>query len=204
MRQAQAENYERALRDMETDLARTSASKRVSTAEDGVSQTAQQAATARLVERLRALQPSGRVVLQIPPDGKQLPDLLVEDQDKLVVPAKPTSIGVFGSVFNTGNYLFQRGRTLEDYLRLAGGPTKGADEGSIFVVRANGQVVSSRQNSGYFGRGNQIATLATEPGDTVFVPEEMDKSTFLQTAKDWTLLLYQLGIGAAGIKSALN
>lgn len=204
VRQAQAENYERALRDMETELARSSASKRVSTAEDGVSQTAQQAATARLVERLRALQPSGRVVLQIPPDGKQLPELLVEDQDKLVVPAKPTSIGVFGSVFNTGNYLFQRGRTLDDYLRLAGGPTKGADEGSIFVVRANGQVVSSRQNSGYFGRGNQIATLATEPGDTVFVPEEMEKSTFLQTAKDWTLLLYQLGLGAAGIGSAIR
>lgn len=204
VRQAQAENYERALRDMETDLARTSASKRLTTAEDAVSQTAQQAATTRLVERLRALQPNGRVVLQIPPDGKLLPDLLVEDQDKLVVPAKPTSIGVFGSVFNTGNYLFQRGRTLEDYLRLAGGPTKGADEGSIFVVRANGQVVSSRQNTGYFGRGNQIATLVTEPGDTVFVPEEMEKSTLLQTAKDWTLLLFQLGIGSAGIKSALN
>ncbi|MCO4095139.1 MAG: hypothetical protein HEQ37_17535 [Acidovorax sp.] len=130
--------------------------------------------------------------------------LLVEDQDRLIVPAKPTSIGVFGSVFNTGNYLYQPGRTLDDYLRLAGGSTKGADEGSVFVVRANGQVVSSRQISGYFGRGNQIGNLSTEPGDTVFVSEEIDKSTFLQTAKDWTLLFYQLGLGAAGIKSALN
>ena len=41
-------------------------------------------------------------------------------------------------------------------------------------------------------------------GDTVFVPEEMEKSTFLQTAKDWTLLLYQLGLGAAGIGSAIR
>ena len=204
VRLAQAESYERALRDMETDLVRTSASKRVSTAEEGANQAAQSAASSRLVEKLRALQPSGRVVLQVPPDGKALPELLVEDQDRLIVPAKPTSIGVFGSVFNTGNYLYQQGRTLDDYLRLAGGPTKGADESSIFVVRANGHVVSSRQNSGYFGRGNQIATLATEPGDTVFVPEEMDKSTFLQTAKDWTLLLYQLGLGAAGIGSAIR
>ena len=47
---------------------------------------------------------------------------------------------VDGSVFNTGSYLYGESRTLGDYLRLAGGPTKGADEGSIFVVRSNGQV----------------------------------------------------------------
>ena len=117
---------------------------------------------------------------------------------------RPTSIGVFGSVFNAGNYLFIEGRNLDDYLRLAGGPTKGADESSVFVVRSSGQVVSSRQKSGFFDRGNQIAGLVAEPGDTVYVPEELDKSTFLQTARDWTLLLFQLGVGAAGIKSALN
>jgi hypothetical protein len=43
-----------------------------------------------------------------------------------------------------------------------------------------------------------------EPGDTVFVPEEMDKTTFLQAAKDWTQILYQLGVGAAGIASAVR
>jgi hypothetical protein len=31
------------------------------------------------------------------------------------------------------------------------------------------------------------------------VPEELDKSTFLQSAKDWTQILYQFGIGIAGI-----
>jgi protein involved in polysaccharide export with SLBB domain len=116
----------------------------------------------------------------------------------------PTSIGVFGSVFNAGNYLFSAGRNLDEYLRLAGGPTKGADEAGVFVVRANGQVVSSRQNSGTFSRGNQIAGLLAQPGDTIYVPEELDRSSFLQSARDWTLLLFQLGVGSAGIKSALS
>lgn len=204
VRLAQAENYERALRDMETELVRSAASRRVSSAEDGLSQSAQLGAASRLMEKLRALKPTGRVVLQIPPVSQTLPELLLEDQDRLMVPARPTSIGVFGSVFNAGNYLYLPGRTLDDYLRLAGGPTKGADESSTFVVRANGQVVSSRQNSGMFGRGNQISSLTSEPGDTVFVPEEMDKSTVLQTVKDWTLVLYQLGVGAAGVKSAVR
>ena len=204
VRLAQAENYDRALRDLETEFVRNAASRRVSTAEDGATQTSQSAATSRLIERMRALKPSGRVVLQIPPGSTSMPELLLEDQDRLLIPSRPTSIGVFGSVFNAGNYLFIEGRNLDDYLRLAGGPTKGADESSVFVVRASGQVVSSRQKSGFFDRGNQIAGLVAEPGDTVYVPEELDKSTFLQTARDWTLLLFQLGVGAAGIKSALN
>ena len=97
------------------------------------------------------MQSTGRVVFQLSPDATELPDIVLEDGDKLVVPPKPTTLGVFGSVFNTGSYLYTEGRTLDDYLHLAGGPTKGADEGSVFVVRANGQVVSSRQQSkGWF------------------------------------------------------
>ena len=49
-----------------------------------------------------------------------------------------------------------------------------------------------------------VGQLQAEPGDTVFVPEEIDKSTFVQSAKDWTQILYQLGIGIAGIKSAVR
>jgi hypothetical protein len=40
------------------------------------------------------------------------------------------------------------------------------------------------------------------PGDTIFIPEEMDKATFLQKAKDWTQLVYQLGLGIGGIVAA--
>lgn len=204
VRVTQAQNYDRALRDLETDFARNAASKRVATVEEGANQNAQVLATTRLIERLRALKPSGRVVLQLDPGSTALPELLLEDQDRLMVPALPSSIGVFGSVFNAGNYLFSTGRSVDEYLRLAGGPTKGADEAGVFVVRANGQVVSSKQNSGVFSRGNQIAGLVAQPGDTVYVPEELDKSSFIQSARDWTLLLFQLGVGSAGLKSALS
>lgn len=206
VRATQQENYQRALRDLETDFARASGTQRVSSAEQAAGRDAQAAATARLVERLRALQPDGRVVLQLAPDATEVPALVLEDGDRLYVPPKPTTVGVFGSVFNTGTYLYGDGRTLADYLRLAGGPNKGADEGSIFVVRSNGQVVSARQRAGssWFGSAGSIGDVRAEPGDTVFVPEEMDKTTFIQLAKDWTQILFQFGLGAAGIKSALN
>jgi protein involved in polysaccharide export with SLBB domain len=203
VRQTQQENYDRALRDLETDITRAAGTQRVSSAEQAASSEAQAAATSRLLERLRALKPSGRVVLSMATDSSGLPELLLEDGDRLYVPPKPSTVGVFGSVFNTGSYLHGDGRTLSDYLRLAGGPTKGADESSIFVVRANGQVISGRQRGGdSWFRADTLQQVRAEPGDTLFVPEEMDKTTFVQAAKDWTQILYQFGIGIAGIVSA--
>ncbi len=204
VRATQQENFDRALRDLETDMVRNSATQRVSTAEEATASSVRSTANARLIEKLRALKPTGRVVFETPPDATQLPNIVLEDGDRLVVPPKPTTVGVFGSVFNIGSYLYLSGRTVDDYLRLAGGPTKGADEASVFVVRASGRVVSSRQQqSTWFNRGNHIGTFSAEPGDTVFVPEELDKSTFVQGAKDWTQVLYQLGIGLAGIKTLI-
>lgn len=200
VQRTQQENYERALRDLETDFARASSAQRVSSGEQAAQREAQLASTGRLVERLRSLQPSGRVVLQWPANGTELPALALEDGDRLYIPPRPTTVGVFGSVFNTGSYLHNSGRTLGDYMRLAGGPTNGADEGSVFVVRANGQVVSERQSgSGIWRRSNEFSQLVAEPGDTIFVPEETDKTTFVQAAKDWTQILYQFGLGIAGI-----
>ncbi len=202
VRASQQENYERALRDLETDLVRSTTSQRVATQDEAASAQARAAANARLLDRLRALKPSGRVVLQVSPDANDLPGLLLEDGDSIVVPPQPSAVGVFGSVFNTGSYLYQNARTLGEYVRLAGGPTKGADEGSLFVVRANGQVVSSRQNkTGWFSSDTVTLGLRALPGDSVFIPEEMDKTTAIQVAKDWTLILYQLGLGAAGLKA---
>lgn len=204
VRASQQENYERALREMETDLMRTAGSQRVVTGEEVSARSAQAVANQRFLERLRQLTPSGRIVFQLAPNDQNLPDIKLEDGDRISIPAQPTSVGVFGSVFNTGNYLFVRQRNIAEYLQMAGGPTKGADDDNIFVVRANGQVTSTRQTTGILGWRRGIAQLGVEPGDTIFVPEEMDKTTFLQAAKDWTQILFQLGVGAAGIASAVR
>jgi protein involved in polysaccharide export with SLBB domain len=205
VQRTQQENYDRALRDLETDLARAAGSQRVATSEDAATQQARAASTQRLVERLRALRPTGRIVLQMGPDATELPDLALEDGDRIFIPARPTTVGVFGSVFNAASYLHLPGRSVGDYVQLAGGPTKGADRGSVFVVRSNGSVVSSAQGGRtWLGQSSGLDQLAAEPGDTVFVPEEMEKTTFLQAAKDWTQIVFQFGLGVAGIVSSLR
>jgi protein involved in polysaccharide export with SLBB domain len=204
VRQSQTENYERALRDLETDLARSTTVRAGATADEANAATSRAAGNNRLLERLRALQPSGRVVLQLEPDARELPALVLEDGDRIAIPSKPLTVGVFGSVFNAGSYLHSEGRAVRDYLRLAGGPTQGADETGVFVIRANGTVESRRQrgNTGWLQRDSGWESLAARPGDTIFVPEDLDRTTFVQAAKDWTQILYQFGLGIAGLVSA--
>ena len=156
---------------------------------------------------MKKVKASGRIVLEIPEyavELKNLPDLVLEDGDRLYIPPHPTAVGVFGSVFNAGSYLHTEGLGLTDYLNLAGGPTRGADQASTFVVRANGSVVSTLTSAGWFSKRGNLNSIPAQPGDSIFVPEEVDKVTFIQNAKDWTQIFYNLGIGIAGIKASVR
>ena len=201
VRRTQEVNYDRALRDLETDMTKNQASQRATSAEEITAQSASAASNERLLTRLRQIRPTGRVVLQLSPDATALPELALEDGDAIKVPPRGSSVGVFGSVFTTGSFLFEPGHTTEQYLALAGGPTRGADKDSVFMIRANGSVISARQGASFWHANSGFRDAVVQPGDTLFVPEELDKTTFVQGAKDWTQILYQFGLGLAGIKT---
>ena len=201
VRKVQKANYERALRDFETDMSRSQANQRATSSEELTAQAAAAQSNARLLQRLRQIQPTGRVVLQLSPDAAALPNLPLEDGDTLKIPPRGTSVGVFGSVFNTGSFVYESGHSAPQYLALAGGPTRGADKTSIFMIRANGSVISAQQGSSFWHSGNNFNDAVVQPGDAIFVPEELNKSTFVQDAKDWTQILYQFGLGLAGLNA---
>jgi len=199
VRLAQQESYERSLRELETEFKKSATGPK---SDESVEDTAMRTnGQTKLIERLRAVKPSGRVVLQFAANETELPEMAVEDGDRVYVPAKPTTVSVFGSVFNAGSYLFAPGRDLEEYLRQSGGPTKTADKGSVFVIRANGSVVSSQaRKSGWFTDGD-IGGVQAMAGDTIFVPENIYKTSRMRETKDWAQILYQFALGVATIKS---
>jgi protein involved in polysaccharide export with SLBB domain len=204
VRVAQQQSYDRALRDMETEFARASATQRAISADEAATFEQRSTATSRLIEKLRQVRPTGRIVLQMEPEVAVLPDLPIEDGDRVYVPARPTTVSVFGSVFNSGAFLLEPGKTLGDFLTLAGGPTRGSDPGATFVLRPNGSVLSQLQRATFFGLVGGVSKVKAEPGDTVFVPEMMNKTTWVQDLKEWTQILYQFGIGAAALKTLQN
>lgn len=205
VRATQQAQYERALRDLETEFARIQVTQKALTADEASAQNARAQSSSRLIERLRAVRPTGRIVLQLASTAASLPNLALEDGDRLLVPARPTTVGVFGSVYNGGSFVHHSGDSLNDMLKLAGGPTRGADNAGTFVIRANGSVVSAKQqSSGWISMGSGFSTLPALPGDTIFVPEDLTRTSFSQEAKEWTQILYQFGLGAAALKTLKN
>ena len=204
VRVAQQQSYDRALRDMETEFARASATQRAISADEAATFEQRSTATSRLIDKLRQVRPTGRIVLQLAPETSAIPDLPIEDGDRVYVPARPTTVSVFGSVFNSGAFLLEPGKTLGEFLDLAGGPTRGSDPGATFVLRPNGSVLSQLQRASFFGLVGGVTKIKAEPGDTVFVPEMMNKTTWVQDLKEWTQILYQFGIGAAALKTLQN
>jgi protein involved in polysaccharide export with SLBB domain len=194
VRLVQEANYSRALQEMEAEAARLASVRGAS----GDNAAAQESALRELISRLRTRRPEGRLVLDLAADASTLPGLVLEDGDLVRVPPRSQSVGVFGTVFNAGSFVHGEGLLLGDYLARAGGPTGAAEADSIFVVRANGSVLSARQGGWWNGRA-QFDSQPALPGDTVFVPERLDRVTVVQGAKDWTQILYQLGIGLAAL-----
>jgi protein involved in polysaccharide export with SLBB domain len=194
VRRTQQTNYDRALQDM--DLAVTARATQLTySRDDAVDQRQQLEAGQRFIAKMRELHPTGRIVLETQPDDSSLPPLTLEDGDRLVIPPRPNTVGVYGSVFNQGSYLFKPTAQIGDYLNLAGGEHRTAYKGGEFVLRANGTTRSNQQ--GWF---NSISSLNALPGDTVFVPEDLERVTLWQGAKEFTTILYQFGLGAAALK----
>ncbi len=187
--------------ELERDLEQSAAKEigRASTQEDAVSAAVSVQNTRQLITRMRGFKATGRVVLHLQPgsnDLSKLADLPLEDGDRFVVPARPATVNVFGAVYNQTSFLHEPALRLEDYLRQAGGPTRTADKGHIFIIRADGSVVP-KQGSGLFRRTFESTRL--NPGDSIVMPERLFKPGFMRGLRDWTQVFSQMALGAAAI-----
>ncbi|HXD07926.1 MAG TPA: SLBB domain-containing protein [Burkholderiaceae bacterium] len=208
-RQRQRENIQQAIQRLEA-LSATQAARLAANASDDTAARASQisaTATQAQLQRLRNLQPNGRIALELPSDDvafDALPDVPLEAGDRVVVPARPGFVTVAGAVANNNAFLWRRGRTVGEYLKLAG-VEETADPGNTFVLRADGTIVAAADSRNFLGFGGGIAGQPLRPGDAVFVPTQLDFETWgralVRGLKDWSQIFYQFGLGAAAIET---
>ena len=170
------------------------------------------AAQKALINKLQLAKASGRVVLKMMPVNlfKNTPsDLKLYGGDTLSIPKEPATVNVVGAVYNPNSFTYNKDKTLKYYIAQTGGPTKNAEEESMYVVRADGTVFSSRQTPSFFGASwnqdyrrwgfwEKFENLPIYPGDTILVPEKIIKPSFMREVKDITEVLYQIAV-IAGI-----
>jgi protein involved in polysaccharide export with SLBB domain len=97
-------------------------------------------------------------------------DVVLRSGDTLVIPKAPNFVLVSGAVYDETAVTYRPGKSAKWYLTQAGGPTQLADKKSIFVIRADGSIVSGQSSDGWF-LGSPLNS-ALRPGDMVVVPEE--------------------------------
>jgi protein involved in polysaccharide export with SLBB domain len=210
VRRAQAENLEQLVRRMESQAqARLSSVATNTTGADSANVVlryqAEMQAQKQALDRLRTLKPSGRINLGL--NGKSdnvtdLPGLRLEPMDRIVIPSRPDFVHVIGAVNTESALIWKRGASVQYYLERSG-LTSGAEMGDLFIIRADGSVLSDSDH--WFSRLTSAEVL---PGDLIVLPEKTDHesawSVFTRNAKDITQIIYQLSLGAAAIKTLRN
>ncbi|MEK7286805.1 MAG: SLBB domain-containing protein [Nitrospirota bacterium] len=154
-----------------------------------------------LIAKLKSAQPLGRINLKLAPIDRLAgspSDIVLEDGDSLFIPERPVSVAVLGSIYNPGSHLYAKKTSLSDYIEMSGGMDKDADHDEIYVLKVDGTAISRRIGGGSFFTGGFMG-MGLAPGDTVIIPETINRTPWLREVKDITQILYQIAVAAAVI-----
>jgi protein involved in polysaccharide export with SLBB domain len=200
-RKDQQAHLDRLIQDLDRELKQQALQQSGSTIadEDVARVKAEQENASGLIDHMRSIKATGRIVVALDgdqPDLAKLMEIPLEDGDVFMVPARPATVNVLGAVYNQNAFLHSDRLHVVDYLRAAGGATRGADKDKIFIIRADGSVVP-RQGSGMFHQGFEAARL--NPGDSLVVPNAFPRTPFLRGLRDWSQVFSQLLLGAAAV-----
>jgi protein involved in polysaccharide export with SLBB domain len=99
---------------------------------------------------------------------------------------------VFGAVYRPASFLLlaEQGLRVRDYIIRAGGPIRAADTRRLFVVRANGEVLTHKMGA---------LDAPALPGDVIFMPVKTQINNLWARIRDISAIIFQLGITTAAL-----
>ncbi|WP_240652703.1 SLBB domain-containing protein [Rheinheimera riviphila] len=154
-----------------------------------------------MIAEIEKARPIGRLVIDLNAVLKADPDfdMLVEEGDELYVPYNQTTVSVVGEVQHASSHRFRSGMSVDDYLQLAGGYRKRADDERVYVIRADGSVFVPNRGSWF-----EVSTQTLLPGDTIVVPLDTDYTTRLSLWTKVTSIISQSVVALAAVNNITN
>ena len=155
----------------------------------------------QLIQQLRNTKPVGRLVVDVDkvingrPGGPG--DVLLRNGDQLLIPKRTQEVTILGEVQGPTSHIYRAGLSRDDYIAMSGGTTQKADRKRIYIVRANGDVLTGSR-SGWFRRSQAIQV---RPGDTIVVPLDTERVAALPLWTSVTTIIYNLAIALLAIHS---
>ncbi|HLS80652.1 MAG TPA: SLBB domain-containing protein [Steroidobacter sp.] len=184
------------MRRLQTDLAQVS----LMAAQEARGDAAQALAVGQqLLENLRNTEAVGRLVINLDRSVAARPgspqDIVLKDGDRLLVPRITQEVTVIGEVQSPTSHLYAAGLSRDDYVQLSGGTTQRADKSRIYIVRADGSVVSGG------ARWFRLGGMDIQPGDTIVVPLDAERMRALPLWTAVTTIIYNLAVAVAAVNS---
>ena len=157
-----------------------------------------------LLDQLSTLQATGRVVLNVKREAKQiedLPEFSLEDGDSVTIPSRLNTVQVVGAVFNQTAFRYVQGKTVKEYLHDAGGSSRDADTGHMYLLEADGSIINNHSKK-YLGG---IGHMQLMPGDAIVVPLRFrSQNPFWQTLAPVTSVLSQSAVTGAVVANYMK
>ena len=151
-----------------------------------------------MLNEIEKVKPIGRLVVNVKNviEGSEVDDLVLEGGDYLYIPTRKTTVSIVGEVQHPSSHRFKAGLSLEDYLRLAGGSRKRADEERVYIIRADGSVLVPQKDSWFAVSAEDI-----QPGDTIVMPLDTEFKDNMTLWTQVTQIFYQSAVALAAINS---
>jgi len=152
-----------------------------------------------ITETLQNFEGKGRLLVNLDKAlaGVAGENLVLADGDRLAIPQKSLTVSIIGQVRRQGTHVFQSDYDVKDYVSLAAGMTSRADKKAMYIVKANGAVMSAKTSWLKFSNPQQ--QLA--PGDTIVVPVNNRYKDSLSMWQDITQIMYQSAVALAAMAS---
>jgi protein involved in polysaccharide export with SLBB domain len=121
-------------------------------------------------------------------------DTLLQPGDFIYIPKRPSTVSVSGEVLNPGSFQYRPDMSIQDYVDLAGGYTKTAEDDETFVIMPDGsaRTISSGVLS-FFGSD------PIPPGSTIVVPPNPAPFNLMVFATQISQIFSQLAIAGASL-----
>jgi len=150
---------------------------------------------AQIIEEIKG---EGRLVINLEEalTANNLFNIYLEDGDSLIIPQATNIINIIGEVRNPNVVNYSESFLTDDYINLAGGLTQRANTSDLYIIRANGSIVSLKKS--FFSLG--LSRPNYEPGDTLVVPIKQNYQDPLPLWSQVTQIIYQSMVSLAAVK----
>jgi polysaccharide biosynthesis/export protein len=162
------------------------------------------------IDSVKGLRATGRMTVRLAHarllKGSEF-DIQLEDGDAVFVPMNNRVVNVMGAVMSDSSLVYIEKALPKDYIQAAGGYTRYADARNAYVLKVDGS--ARKLQTGTFnwseskdrweiaGFGEEIRQI--EPGDTIVVPEKLERIAWLREIKDITQILSNVAVAAGAV-----